>query len=116
MVLQTSFSFLVLLSNSLTHTFFSSAAKTELFHAKNETPAISSSNYLTYRVPISEIENDIVFIKSLKSNRWWMKMPVELSKNRYMSQHLMPCSYKDYQQACTNEVPDRWWSAFHKLS
>jgi arginase family enzyme len=83
---------------------------------KNETPAISSSNYLTYRVPISEIENDIVFIKSLKSNRWWMKMPVELSKNRYMSQHLMPCSYKDYQQACTNEVPDRWWSAFHKLS
>jgi arginase family enzyme len=83
---------------------------------KHETPAISSSNYLTYRVPISEIENDIVFIKSLKSNRWWMKMPVELSKNRYMSQHLMPCSYKDYQQACTNEVPDRWWSAFHKLS
>ncbi|MFM7016507.1 MAG: formimidoylglutamase [Bacteroidota bacterium] len=83
---------------------------------KNETPALSSANYLTYRVPISEIENDIVFIKSLKSNRWWMKMPVELSKNRYMSQHLMPCSYKDYQQACTNEVPDRWWSAFHKLS
>lgn len=83
---------------------------------KYETPAISSANYLTYRVPISEIENDIVFIKSLKSNRWWMKMPVELSKNRYMSQHLMPCSYKDYQQACTNEVPDRWWSAFHKLS
>ena len=83
---------------------------------KNETPAIASSNYLTYRVPISEIENDIVFIKSLKSNRWWMKMPVELSKNRYMSQHLMPCSYKDYQQACTNEVPDRWWNAFHKLS
>lgn len=83
---------------------------------KNETPAISSSNYLTYRVPISEIENDIIFIKSLKSNRWWMKMPVELSKNRYMSQHLMPCSYKDYQQACSNEVPDRWWSAFHKLS
>lgn len=83
---------------------------------KNETPATSSSNYLIYRVPISEIENDIVFIKSLKSNRWWMKMPVELSKNRYMSQHLMPCSYKDYQQACSNEVPDRWWSAFHKLS
>ena len=83
---------------------------------KNETPAVSSSNYLTYRVPISEIENDIVFIKSLKSNRWWMKMPVELSKNRYMSQHLMPCGYTDYQQACRNEVPDRWWSAFHKLS
>ncbi len=83
---------------------------------KNETPAIAGSNYLTYRVPISEIENDIVFIKSLKSNRWWMKMPVELSKNRFMSQHLMPCSYKDYQQACANEVPDRWWNAFHKLS
>jgi len=83
---------------------------------KNETPAIAGASYLNYRVPISEIENDIVFIKSLKSNRWWMKMPVELSKNRYMSQHLMPCSYKDYQQACTNEVPDRWWSAFHKLS
>ena len=83
---------------------------------KVEAPALSNSNYMTYRVPITEIENDIIFIKSLKSDRWWMKMPVELSKNRYMSQHLMPCSYVDYLQACKNEVPDRWWSAFHKLS
>ena len=67
-------------------------------------------------VTVSDLENEITFIKSMKSDRWWMKLPVELSKNRYMNQHLMPCSYKDYQQACSDEVPERWWSAFHKLT
>jgi hypothetical protein len=33
----------------------------------------------------------------------------------YVSQHLLPCSYKDYMQACRNEVPERWWNAVHKM-
>jgi hypothetical protein len=83
---------------------------------KADAPLTNQQNYITYRVAISDLENEITFIKSMKSDRWWMKLPVELSKNRYMNQHLMPCSYKDYQQACSNEVPERWWSAFHKLT
>ena len=83
---------------------------------KFDTPLTNQQNYITYRVAISDLENEITFIKSSKSDRWWMKLPVELSKNRYMNQHLIPCSYKDYQQACSDVVPERWWSAFHKLA
>jgi len=28
----------------------------------------------------------------------------------------VPCSYKDYETACRDEMPDRWWQAFQKLS
>lgn len=83
---------------------------------KSDAPLTNQQNYITYRVAISDLENEITFIKSSKSDRWWMKLPVELSKNRYMNQHLIPCSYKDYQQACSDVVPERWWSAFHKLA
>ena len=83
---------------------------------KSDSPLTNQQNYITYRVAISDLDNEITFIKSMKSDRWWMKLPVELTKNRHMNQHLMPCSYKDYQQACSNEVPERWWSAFHKLT
>jgi hypothetical protein len=51
----------------------------------------------------------------MKTDRWWMKLPVEQGKNRYLNHHLLPCSYKDYQQACNNEVPDRWWNALQKM-
>jgi arginase family enzyme len=83
---------------------------------KADIPANNPEGYITYRVPMTNIDQEITFLKSIKSNRWWMKLPVELAKNRFMSHHLIPCSYKDYQQACKSEVPDKWWNAIQKLS
>lgn len=83
---------------------------------KTDIPANNPAGYITYRVPMTNIDQEITFLKSMKSNRWWMKLPVELAKNRFMSHHLIPCSYKDYQQACKNEVPEKWWNAIQKLS
>jgi formiminoglutamase len=83
---------------------------------KADIPANNPAGYITYRVPMTNIDQEITFLKSIKSNRWWMKLPVELAKNRFMSHHLIPCSYKDYQQACKSEVPDKWWNAIQKLS
>lgn len=83
---------------------------------KADIPANNPSSYITYRVPMTNIDQEITFLKSMKSNRWWMKLPVELAKNRFMSHHLIPCSYKDYQQACKSEVPEKWWNAIQKLS
>lgn len=82
---------------------------------KMDLPLINPNNYITYRVTIEQLEQEITFIKSMKSDRWWMKLPTGGTKNRYMSQHLLPCSYRDYQQACENEVPERWWNAVHKM-
>jgi formiminoglutamase len=82
---------------------------------KMDLPLSNPNNYITYRVAFEELEQEITFIKSMKSDRWWMKLPTDGTKNRYLSQHLLPCSYKDYQQACSNEVPERWWNAVHKM-
>lgn len=65
-------------------------------------------------VNLISIDQDIVFYKSLKTERWWIEMPFVnplTSKN-----YLISCSYNDYQMACNNEIPDRWWKAFHRLS
>ncbi len=83
---------------------------------KQDLPLLNANNYITYIVAIANVEHEITFIKSTKSDRWWMKLPMEGSRNRYLSQHLLPCSYKDYQQACNNEVPDRLWNALQKLA
>jgi formiminoglutamase len=80
-----------------------------------ELPLANPNNYITYRVAVRDLQNEIVFLKSVKSDRWWMKLPMDPAMNRYAHQHLMPCSYKDYQQACNNEVPDRWWNSLQKL-
>ncbi|MBL7925105.1 MAG: formimidoylglutamase [Bacteroidia bacterium] len=82
---------------------------------KNDLPLSNTGHYITYRVALEEIGQEITFIKSTKSERWWMKLPTDGARNRYLSQHLLPCSYRDYQQACSNEVPERWWNAVHKM-
>jgi hypothetical protein len=37
------------------------------------------------------------------------------SKSKYLRHHLVPCSYKDYQTALANHIPDRWWQTYKKL-
>ena len=82
---------------------------------KNDIPAPASQHYTTYRVAVEGIEEEIVFVRSSRTERWWMKLPTDGKRNRYLSQHLLPCTISDYQQACSNEVPERWWNAVHKM-
>jgi formiminoglutamase len=41
----------------------------------------------------------IIFIKSKRTNRWWMQLP---------NLKWEPCSYRDYLNASKNELPERW--------
>jgi formiminoglutamase len=34
---------------------------------------------------------------------------------KYQRHFMVPCSYDDYQKACEDGVPDRWWQTFQKL-
>ncbi len=56
------------------------------------------------------------FWKSKKSDRWWMEVPVSRSKRNQKKFHIIPCSYHDYQLACSEEVPERWMKTYAKLS
>ena len=83
---------------------------------KKDFPIGSRKSYLKYMVNIQEGQNEIVFYKSDKSERWWMDVPYPShQKIKYERHLLVPCSYTDYKIACTNEVPDRWWQTFQKL-
>lgn len=68
---------------------------------------------LKYIVPLEE--QDLYFYKSTRSERWWMKAPVFYQKdNNSLKEALIPCTYKEYTDACNQIMPERWWRAYRK--
>jgi formiminoglutamase len=83
---------------------------------RNDIPLDNDENYYKYRVFIPESKHEIVFYKSLRTNRWWMSVPYPpAQRSKYERHHLVPCTYADYQLACNDNLPDRWWQTFQKL-
>ena len=73
----------------------------------NEYPYISKNSYYKYIVPLEDQE--LVFYKSDRSERWWIETEVfttDLNSDRKI---LFPCSYTDYEMALSNVIPERWW-------
>jgi arginase family enzyme len=86
------------------------------YNRKNEHPGTEINDYIKYTVSIKDHKDQLVFYKSKKSDRWWMDVPVKSNyKNIYERHHLVPCSYGDYETACNDDIPDRWWQAYQKL-
>ena len=84
---------------------------------KGESPLSSDKNYLQYKVVLSSVEEELVFIKSQKSNRWWMKIPYPPSeKIKFERHHLVPCNYQDYQTAVKDEMPDLWINTYNRIN
>lgn len=84
---------------------------------KNETPLSNNNNYTKYKVVLSSSEEEIIFVKSIKSDRWWMKIPYPPSKKvKYQRHHLVPCSYHDYEIALKDEMPDLWIKTYNKIN
>jgi len=83
---------------------------------KNDHPYKDKEKYIKYTVSIKDHKDQLVFYKSKKSDRWWMDVPVKTNyKDIYERHHLVPCSYNDYETACKDDIPDRWWQAYQKL-
>ncbi|MCK9203769.1 MAG: formimidoylglutamase [Bacteroidales bacterium] len=86
------------------------------YNRAHDFPFSNEEDYLKYRVSISDHKEEIVFFKSKKTDRWWMEIPLQPEqKIKYQRHYLVPCSYKDYQTACENDIPDRWWMVYQKL-
>ncbi len=84
---------------------------------KSDFPARTNPEYVKFHVVLEEQQHEINFFKSKKSDRWWMEIPYPPSKGLKFERHtLLPCSYKDYELAVNNDVPDRWWQTYQKLS
>ncbi len=79
-------------------------------------PDGDNGKYIKYYVELEGNKDGIVFYKTKATDRWWMEIPVSEEKRSKYRRHLMvPCSYFDYQSACNNEIPDRWWQTYQKL-
>jgi len=79
-------------------------------------PIGTRKTYTQFTVHTGGENEDIVFYKSNKSERWWMEVPYPAMKNKKYERHyLVPCNYEDYQKAMNNEIPDLWWKTYQKL-
>jgi formiminoglutamase len=81
---------------------------------KEEHPHSAPDMFKKFIVSHNDIDHDIIFYKSLETDRWWFEVPViRQTKTRHV---LISCSIDDYQKACNQEIPDRWLNAFQKLN
>jgi arginase family enzyme len=78
-----------------------------------ETPVLNISNsgrFIKYHVRVTDLDDDLIFVKSNLTDRWWIELPSGTDQNLYVA-----CSHEDYLKANHNEVPDRWVQAVERL-
>ncbi|NBL64766.1 arginase [Flavobacterium sp. NST-5] len=82
-------------------------------YRSNEYPFGTRDHYTKYIVPLDEEE--LVFYKSNKTERWWIEIPFLSNVNNKLKRNtLLPCTHEDYLGACSAEIPERWWKAQRK--
>ncbi len=85
------------------------------YNRKKEFPMLPKSRYITFRTSLKDGSHELVFVKSKKSDRWWMQVPYPTGSSRNARHHLVPCRYEDYQLANSGEMPDLWLRTYRKL-
>lgn len=85
------------------------------YNRKKDFPLQPKSQYLIYRASLKDNSHELVFVKSKKSDRWWMQVPYPVGVSGNERYHLVPCRYEDYQIAVSGEMPDLWWRTYQKL-
>ena len=71
----------------------------------------NSGRFIKYHVRVTDLEDDLIFIKSNLTDRWWIEIPY----GKKWQSIYVACSHEDYLQANRNEVPDRWIRAMERL-
>ncbi len=82
---------------------------------KHEYPKSSLEYCKKYEVQIDEIDFPIVFYKSEKTGRWWLEVKSDFENKEPQNSIVVSCTVKDYEEACNNEIPERWWINFKKI-
>lgn len=83
---------------------------------RNDFPENDNQNYVKFNVQIDNFEDELVFLKSKKTDRWWMIVSSkDAVSQKYKRHQYVPCSFEDYQTALNHELPDRWWKVQQKL-
>ena len=84
---------------------------------KKDYPIGTKKNHVKYAVFHEELNHNLVFHKSPKSQRWWLEVPYPPLKDFKFERHnLVPCNYEDYLTAQKGLIPDLWWKTYRKLN
>lgn len=78
-----------------------------------EAPAMSNTTpgrFIKYHVRVTDLHDDLIFVKSNLTDRWWFEFPGEENNNTYLA-----CSHDDYLKANRNEVPERWLRCMERI-
>ncbi|WP_149276777.1 formimidoylglutamase [Pareuzebyella sediminis] len=79
----------------------------------SESPFEDPANFTKYNVPTDT--EQLIFHKSHLTDRWWVEVPSILSPHtKSKSPALLPCTKKDYLEACDQNIPERWLKAYKK--
>ena len=87
-----------------------------VYNRKRDFPLSPKSQYLIYKTSLKHDDHELVFVKSKKSDRWWMQVPYPAGGSKNERFHLVPCQYDDYKTAVSGEMPDLWWRTYQKLN
>jgi len=80
-------------------------------------PIGSRKGYTKFHVHLEDFDDDLVFYKSDKSNRWWLEVKYQAEEHSKYDRHcLVPCAQDDYDNSLKNVIPDLWWKTLQKLS
>ncbi len=86
-------------------------------HRKKDYPIGTKKNHVKYAVFHEELNHNLVFHKSPKSQRWWLEVPYPPLKDFKFERHnLVPCNHEDYLTAQKGLIPDLWWKTYRKLN
>lgn len=87
------------------------------FNRKDDTPLKNHPDYEVFKVGLHNGKYHINFIRSHKTGRWWMEVPYPPHLTQNYERHTMvPCSQKDYETALNDELPDKWWQTYVRIS
>lgn len=85
-----------------------------LSQRNQESPSSENPGFKKFIIKNNQVEPDIVFFKSLTTERWWMEIPVMHGKPG--GNPVVACSDEDYRNASAQNIPERWWKLFRKLN
>lgn len=78
-----------------------------------ENPHAGEGEFKRFLVKTDENSREFTFLKSERTYRWWVEIPVIKSEDK--RKVLIACSPHDYYRASQQDIPDRIWRAFQKL-
>lgn len=88
----------------------------EGFGQRNTDHNVNTNDFQKFTVALDGNPSELVFYKNLKSEKWWLEVPLSKNQSKYKDYKYIPCSYKDYQIAGKGEIPDKWILAQSRIA